>query len=259
MANIFLRTAAALAATALVSTVAAPANAYQVFFGEDLNNSAKAPLAAAPLANAAEQSFLSTLSGIGTETFESFRNGQSGSLSLSFPGAGAATLNGGNGSIAKVNTGKTNGFGRYGTSGKQFWEVQAGGRGNFTVNFAAPVAAFGFYGIDIGDFGGQLVLELDDTQNTSLTVENTIGRSGSTDGSVLFFGLVAEDASELFSQVIFRTSTGQGDVFAFDDMTVGSLEQVVEPTAVPEPSIIGLLSVGLAGIGFTSRRFRKTV
>jgi hypothetical protein len=41
-------------------------------------------------------------------------------------------------------------------------------------------------------------------------------------------------------------------------MTVGALDQVVEPTAVPEPSIIVLLSVGLAGIGLTSRRFRKT-
>jgi hypothetical protein len=56
----------------------------------------------------------------------------------------------------------------------------------------------------------------------------------------------------------FKTSTGQGNVFAFDDMTVGALDQVVEPTAVPEPSIIVLLSVGLAGIGLTSRRFRKT-
>lgn len=261
MANLLLRTAAALATAALVSAAAAPANAYQVFFGEDLNNSSSRPLSASPDASAAEQDFLANLTGVGTEDFEGFRSSQSGSLALTFPGAGTATLNGGNGAIENVRSGKTNGFGRYGTSGRQFWEVQAGGSGNFTTSFAEPVAAFGFYGIDIGDFGGQLVLQLNDAANTRLTVNNTIGSSGSTDGSVLFFGLVAEDASELFTQVIFQTSTGQGDVFAFDDMTVGSLVQVVKPehaTEVPEPSIMALLGAGFGGLGLTAMRRRPT-
>lgn len=260
MANTLLRTAAALATAAFVSATAAPASAYQVFFGEDLNNSSNTPLSATPNAVGAEQDFLANLTGTGTEDFDGFRNNQPSPLALTFPGAGGATLTGGNGHIEKVPAGKTNGYGRYGTSGRQFWEVEAGGKGNFTVTFEGPAAAFGFYGVDIGDFGGQLVLQLNDTANTRLTVDNTIGSYGSTDGSVLFFGLVAEDASELFTQVIFETSTGQGDVFAFDDMTVGSLAQVVNPegpTAVPEPSVIGLLSVGIAGIGLTGRRLRR--
>ncbi len=246
MANILLRTAAALATAAFVSAAAAPANAYQVFFGEDLNSSRSTPLGTFNNAKAAETEFLANLTGVGTETFESFADNTNGPLALNFPGAGTATLSGGNGATNHVSQGSTNGFGRYGTSGTKYWEVTAGGSGNFTVGLSGPVAAFSFFGIDIGDFGGQLVLQLNDVANTRLTVDNAIGSYGSTDGSVLFFGLVAEDASEQFTQVIFETSTGQGDVFAFDDMTVGALEQVT-PNVIPEPSTIALLDVGAIG------------
>jgi hypothetical protein len=45
-----------------------------------------------------------------------------------------------------------------------------------------------------------------------------------------------------------------GDVFAFDDMTIGSREQV---TPVPEPASIALLLTGLGVFGLTARRRQR--
>ena len=248
---------AGVVAGGLALALGAPAPAahanFLTFFGEDLNNSATVPLAAFPNSIAAETDFLSNLVGVGTEDFESFATGTGEPLGLTFPGAGAATLSGGGGEIETVTPGTTNGFGRYATSGSNYWEVEAGGANNFVVDFDAPVAAFGFFGVDIGDFGGQLELELTNGVMETLTVPNTLGSGGSTDGSVLFFGAIATNSAHDFTSVAFLTESGSGDVFAFDDFTVGSREQV----QVPEPATLALVGAGLAGVGFAARRRRK--
>jgi hypothetical protein len=229
------------------------ASAFTVFFGEDVNNSESTPLAAFPNATAAEAAFQSNLFGVGTEDFEGFSSGTGNPLALVFPGAGTATLSGGGGAIASVTAGTTNGFGRYGTSGTNYWEVDAGASGDFTISFSAPVAAFGFYGVDIGDFGGQLQLQFDDPASSLLTVNNTIGSSASTGGSVFFYGVIVSNAGEQFSKIQFETSTGQGDVFAFDDMTVGSLQQA----AVPVPAAGVLAAAGFGMLAVMGRRRKK--
>ena len=247
---------AGLVAGGLALALGAPAPAahasFLTFFGEDLNNSPTVPLGSFPSASAAEADFLSNLVGVGTEDFESFANGTGEPLNLTFPGAGGATLSGGGGEIVSVTPGSTNGFGRYATSGSNYWEVAAGGTNNFVVDFDDPVAAFGFFGVDIGDFGGQLELELTNGVMETLTVSNTEGSFGSTDGSVLFFGVIATNSSHQFDSVSFLTTAGQGDVFAFDDFTVGAREQV----QVPEPATLALVGIGLAGVGVAARRRR---
>jgi hypothetical protein len=251
--NLSARTTVAAMVVAASAALAIPstASAFSIFFGEDVNNSESTPLAAFPNANAAEAAFLSNLIGVGTEDFEGFTAGTVAPLNLVFPGAGTATLTGGSGEIASVAAGTTNGFGRYGTSATNYWEVDAGS-GDFVIDFSAPVAAFGFYGVDIGDFGGQLELQLNDAASTLLTVNNTQGSFGSTGGSVFFYGIIISDLTEQFSQISFNMSTGQGDAFAFDDMTVGSREQAVIP--VPAAGVLLLSGMALAGVTAVRRK-----
>ena len=236
----------ATAALIIAATAVTPANAYSFFFGEDLNSSATNPLASFPNASAAEADFLTNLVGVGTETFESFAVGTV-DPNLTFPTPSeviSANLDG-NGSVRSVTPGRTNGFGRYATSGSKYFEAVAAEGGNI-VSFNEPIAAFGFFGVDIGDFGGQLQLVLADNTTTTLTIPNTISEAfGETDGSVLFYGLIAENEDETFTSVAFELNApGTGtasDVFGFDDFTIGSLEQVNPPTSIPEyHSIIGL-------------------
>jgi hypothetical protein len=239
---------------------ASGAQAYTTYSGVDPNptNSNNVPLAVTPNSNAAEANFLSQLTGVGTETFET----KSGSapLALNFPGAGTATLNGA-GAVVSVTPGTTNGFGRYSVpsaTSSRYWEVNAGGSGTFNVTFSSQIAAFGFYGIDIGDFAGTLEIDLfSDVLGNNLigSLPVTTAPQNTANGSVLYLGFIAANPGELFQRVAFRSTSGNSDVFAFDNFTIGSKEQVCrENCPVPEPGTLALFSLGLLGFGLTRRR-----
>jgi hypothetical protein len=243
----------------IASAATTGAHAYATFFGEDANNSATVPLGSTPKADAAQATFLAGLSNVRTETFESQNTGAAAPLTLKFTGADGtdsleASLLGGGGTVTAVTPG-TAVAGRYSVpspSTSKFWQVEAGGAtGDFTITFNRAIAAFGFYGIDIGDFGGQLQLELlnGSTSIELLTVPNGVG-----DGSVLFFGLLAQSPGELFTSIRFLTTTGQGDFFAFDNFTIAELGQVQPPVPVPAPAPLPLVLGGLLALGFTTRR-----
>jgi len=219
------------------------------FFGEDLNSNGSIPPAEYPNALNARNQFFSYLSGVGTETFEGVVAGAQ-APDVSFSGAGTASLSGGE--VIHVPNGTANGRGRWATSGDQLLETRTL---EFSISFDNPggVAAFGFYGTDIGDFGGSLTLEFVSGASKVVTVGHTVGGELITDGSVFFFGYINTD--DPFKKVIFGNSTGGSDVFGFDDLTIGSLQQVSE-SPVPEVSGMNVM-VGLGLVGLAIARLRS--
>ncbi|GAB5452645.1 MAG: hypothetical protein Hals2KO_29730 [Halioglobus sp.] len=236
----------ALATLAVTSVVSVAAQAVPVtYFGEDLGLGEGTALGATPNADAAQASFLSGLINPGVETFEGIAGGTGTPLGISFANGVTANLTG-TGNVTALAEGVTNGAGRYGVTGdggqEHYWEVDGAG---FTMTFSQPVSAFGFYGIDIGDFSGQVTVTTVGGLNQVFNVGNTINGAG---GGVLFWGVI--DAAATFASVTFGNTNAGTDIFAFDDFTIGTIEQV-RPTPVPA-------SVALVGLGLLlMRRFAR--
>ena len=116
--------------------------------------------------------FFHILRTVGTEDFESFADGEEAPLEVYFGDAETATLQG-TGEIEEVPIG-TNGYGRYPISGDKYWKTNS----SFSIDFTEPEAAFGFYGIDVGDFSGQLTTTYEDGSPQTVTIPHTVDSPG---------------------------------------------------------------------------------
>lgn len=215
---------------------------FSTFQGIDPSPGGTVPLSGN--AATARANFMASLStGVGTEDFESFPVGPADPLNLSFPaatGTVTATLTGGGATIDG-----TAGSGRFATSGSQFLQTTSGG--DFNIAFSQPIAAFGFYATDLGDFAGDLQLTLSNGTTKMVTVPT----AGLPNGNLVFWGF--RDNMDSYTNIAFL-NTGPDDVFGFDDMTVGDPTVILPPT-IPEPN--AFLAVSLVALAAGARRWRK--
>jgi len=202
------------------------------FFGQD-NAGGTLPV---PNSAAAEAAFLSHLTGVGTETFENAPPGTANGFVSTFSGAGSATFTGN----MSITAGPS--FGTFPISGTQQVEGFANA---FSIAFSKPVAAFGFYATDVGDQGGSLKLSYANGPATVIQLTQLF----TNNGNALYFGYISTENP--FTGVTFSNSSAD-DRFGYDNMTIGSVQQVTVPDS---GTTIGMLGLAFAGIAGLRRKF----
>ena len=145
---------------------------------------AKVPHQEGNNAASARSAFLTGLTGVGNESFETFAVGTTTPLTANVFGCEyeyeyeyGLTHDwckfGFTGRVSDSTDFEGTDIGRWATSGTKFFESIV----NFSIALASPVSAFGFYGTDIGDRNDQLWIDLTDTggTKTSYKVDHSFG------------------------------------------------------------------------------------
>jgi hypothetical protein len=261
-----------LLATAVILPIfaSAPAQALSLFTGYDANtlntnaNPQVVPVAARVNTTAAFNSYLANLGGIGVTT-ESFETTAVGTvidgLSQTLSGVNATysyktkanpAVSAGSGPTQSVQQADLAGFtnsGTYPTDGVRGISINSVNL--FKINFASPLAAFSFWGTDLGDSSNVLtvILRRAGVQVAAQPIDYLGANPGNS--SIFFFGGIAQNSTELFDEVeLLSLINTNGDAIGLDQITVGTQAQV---TPVPTPAMLP----GLVGLGMAALRKRK--
>jgi len=188
------------------------------FFGEDLNTSPPNVMTTHPESDTARENFLSFLDGRNTETFDGLPNSD-WSEKFSFSSGEILYIDG-------WLTDELTDPGIYPISGAKYLRTTTVEGQFLGIEFFEPVAAFGFYGVDMGQNNGQFQLKLTDTTGLAHTYEimNTVG---SPNGSILYWAIIDTDKS--IAKAEFNNAAHSPDACGFDDFTTATESQIRLP------------------------------
>jgi hypothetical protein len=248
---------------------ALPAQALSLYTGYDENpaDGTVLPLASRVNSTAAFNQYLGNLTGVTTESFETtavgtpindlapILSGVTSDFVYTTDAAGTTSVgSGATASVQKANatSGLTN-SGTFPTDGKQGISINS--TNFFKIKFGNPLAAFSFWGTDLGDNKNALTVIL---RNAGVQVGsqsiNYLGTNAG-DSSVFFFGAIAQNAAEQFDEVQLLSSITGSDAIGIDQLTVGTAAQLTPQSsnAVPTPALLP----GLIALAAGARRRSK--
>lgn len=226
--------------------IAGSAQAAPTFYAEDVGTgNSFVPMAPGSWINsiAKQTQFLTHLTGVGIESFEDVVGG-SAPGTRTFNGTVNATFTGSM-TVLDLPYPATNGFGAFPTDGDKVLEAFTN---EFEITFDKEIVAFGFMGIDIGDFNGQITLTTVDGVSTDYVFPAVVPTRGT---GVLFFGVI--DVDNPFDKITIQNSSTDpvfGDIFGFDEMIIAEDYQVV----IPAPGAILLGGLGTGLVSWLRRR-----
>lgn len=241
-----------IAAVLLLLSPFMVAQASTIFFAEDVGNGETATPTTFPESTQARAEFIDSLTsndyGYDEEDFEVFNIGATSPSNMSFFGGDTTGEITGTGKVKAVADGDADGTGHFGVTGDpdgdgydQYWEANK----SFTITFDESINAFGFFGIDIGDFEGGFYILVD---GKKIDIPMT---TGANHGNVLFWGIIAQNG---FTEIEFNVdSPFDQDYAGFDGFIVGK----VQHANVPGPGSLFLLCAGLGLVGLGVAKHRR--
>lgn len=167
------------------------------------------------------------------------------------------------------------------TDGGHFLESST----SFVIQFTQAISAFSFFMTDLGDFDGQVFLELyagdppppnDNTAplfrseliNNAGVNPNSNSRIGGN-GNLLFAGVTSSTAGVTFRSARFVVNQcdpdlsqtdscepNSPDIIGLDSITVGNYRAPATDGTIPEPTSLALVGLGLLAAGFSRKAKR---